>query len=1668
MENLCQLSDSSSTLAQNTESDLGVIQSDNYTFPACRSPMLHPHSVEAADSKCTPPGHSSISDPRRPRRSARAGPAGPAWLSLILVVLAVLANPVCSQSTHWYLNGSTTMTGFINPLIMWSGLRTGETTTMTAIFDLKNDYSALNGTCNVGVYMPTYQNESKPASVFAVSCPYTTISSLAGSSFCSAITMVNVNKKTGKVAFITRVTSDIVALTIPQLVGSDLSETLMTSVNMQPGPGLAVEGLMDIEGTTKMMAVVRGTNSQSPRAFVVDVASETPTAGSPILFSNTEYFMTVTVTLSIASQKIMLLGGFFFSSSGGVPSKNNYFYLYDIYSNPSTFTFKASWKNTQNIASLTIADNLNNQDYIYTVLVDALSLIFGTPTYSLAMIKISGLIGAQTGIAAQLGDIFDGVRGMKFLPPIAGGLNIMNMGIFNYLMAISLSTTYQTKFTLYPKDFANFGQTSSELNLPAFGSQTKGYFAYGFFRYDPSEPFSLYYQTTNYQTPILKASLFQCLAGSQYFHYVDKKCYSDSALPPSGYMKDTALYEYVACSVNDCDTCPASAATCTNCKAGFSLIGNTCITCRVDRCASCDTSDHCVQCTTGYLLDGSNLCPTNSCDTGNGYTYNTTTGLCAKPCTAGRCETCLNTDGTKCIDCKVGWLDSAVCNQCDTAQGYAMVGGDCVLQCSAAVSNCAICATTTTCQSCMTGYLGSTCGTCDIVNSYQPVGSSCVLQCPSVSRCSVCETRSSCKICNIGYLGSDCLTCDEGSGYELVVNECKIRCPSIPLCNICGSKTSCQVCKTGLTGSKCDSCATGYLPDPNDSTNCIQCSVSGCSQCSSPNVCSKCSAALAKPSTDGSQCLIPVADSCKATIVNCSVCESGVACQTCKSGFTLSTDKSRCSTTVDSCSVEHCAECESESQCSKCKVGYQLSENHQKCSFHISKSKIQVFTSFDSEAQEAFVQLTIPSKNFDLKAFVCRLLDKITGQVSICKDCSAKIVEGYSKALQFIIQFDVELLSATLQCSYPLSSVKSSRRQLQTTEEMGYIVVDDLRVIPAGATNHDKMAYRAYTAVNTLRFFTTVTLGFLGTVHGFWSTNHFSWMQLWSLLPGKFLSYSDRMVRWHFTWFLLVIDFGDPFKSWVDWNTDGIKCAASESYPTNQLACSFVNNFGQNFIIIVVIFLICLVTSAVLFALYFMRRRKEEDVKKLRYQTEAPPPIQTDAPLPAKFTEWVWYKSFGLPYFVRWLDSIQPSLMYFSLLQFATYKNTGQLGASTFFAVFFFLYFMAAAGVSVLLARKIRMTQVERMSYVADLAGIASEAGWLQILSFHYIGMTRADYFWQLLHPLAEYVRVLFVCIFLVSLRNQPQAAVGLILVIELLKAAILGLMHRQKASLLYAVQDYVVQGFFLLFIILKLAGNDTESEESAQMKAGLALAVIWGILWAVILVNIIIEAGLHIWPIIQKCRNPGVKQPQLAIAGPVTTTRQVINFEVEENPATIKTKMPAPIEREVMQEDLKEEDLFYDEEQSEKNHSPISRSKGAQIQMPKKANQHAKNETFAVPDPEKGLMMETGSRAHPIDARHTLIQMAGEQGQSLPQQQKPMPKSLPKLKIDDLKSSIASVNMSKDKVPLKFSRPQLEQKDQGATRSQPEKIAQAAPDNKIEIKLEGDAFNFESSGEDK
>jgi hypothetical protein len=136
----------------------------------------------------------------------------------------------------------------------------------------------------------------------------------------------------------------------------------------------------------------------------------------------------------------------------------------------------------------------------------------------------------------------------------------------------------------------------------------------------------------------------------------------------------------VACAAPNCKTClpDGEPPACQECAEGFGLVGDSCVACKVQGCATCD--DDATSCGTcvgnATVVNGTACvaCPAGCegcqdpssctyCGEGN-LTWDAAQAKCV-PCTAQGCELCADGSADKCQSCLLGYTLNSATQQCE-------------------------------------------------------------------------------------------------------------------------------------------------------------------------------------------------------------------------------------------------------------------------------------------------------------------------------------------------------------------------------------------------------------------------------------------------------------------------------------------------------------------------------------------------------------------------------------------------------------------------------------------------------------------------------------------------------------------------------------------------------------------------------------------------------------------------------------------------------------------------------------------------------------------------------------------------------------------------------------------------------------------------------------------
>jgi hypothetical protein len=361
-------------------------------------------------------------------------------------------------------------------------------------------------------------------------------------------------------------------------------------------------------------------------------------------------------------------------------------------------------------------------------------------------------------------------------------------------------------------------------------------------------------------------------------------------------------------------------------------------------------------------------------------------------------------------------------------------------------------------------------------------------------------------------------------------------------------------------------------------------------------------------------------------------------------------------------------------------------------------------------------------------------------------------------------------------------------------------------------------------------------LGFLNTVQAFWPTSLFSWLQVWSLFRGPFLAYLERFTMWHRKWYLLVINFGEPFADladFADWNIDGKVCISGTEYPFNRLGCSLTDTFGQNFIVILFILLFCLLVSATLTIVAIYRRRSNRNGA-------------TQTLFGSEFS----YKT-SLIFFLRFMNAIQPSLCIWSVLQFDTYIKTPNMALGVVISFIFTVYSLTILFLTMILALRIwnHSKTLQNDTELDNCVSISNKVGGLlSCLSFQFNTLKKPTAYYQLLNPVVEGIRVLLICVLVVAV-NDPKVGLSFILIVEFLRLCYRAVLLKAISSWVYYVEELLFSLVFFMFVASTLgAVTKVASQITLQNSVAVFMAALIIIVWIICLFNIL-------WDILVKVR---------------------------------------------------------------------------------------------------------------------------------------------------------------------------------------------------------------------
>ena len=149
--------------------------------------------------------------------------------------------------------------------------------------------------------------------------------------------------------------------------------------------------------------------------------------------------------------------------------------------------------------------------------------------------------------------------------------------------------------------------------------------------------------------------------------------------------------------------------------------------------------------------------------------------------------------------------------------------------------------------------------------------------------------------CDSTFVNQDDGTCACPSGYTLYDNYC-YDCTQATNCNLCSDTNYCTNCTSNFIAlNGVCVCSPLYTPSSANSSLCVLCNITGCTQCDTANICSSCNSMY----TFTAKTCIPC------SILDCDTCNSPNSCSICQGNLSISANQRACY----SCNIENCMAC---------------------------------------------------------------------------------------------------------------------------------------------------------------------------------------------------------------------------------------------------------------------------------------------------------------------------------------------------------------------------------------------------------------------------------------------------------------------------------------------------------------------------------------------------------------------------------------------------------------------------------------------------------------------------------------------------------------------------------------------------------------------------------------
>lgn len=773
-------------------------------------------------------------------------------------------------------------------------------------------------------------------------------------------------------------------------------------------------------------------------------------------------------------------------------------------------------------------------------------------------------------------------------------------------------------------------------------------------------------------------------------------------------------------------------------------------------CIARDSFQVCSQCIEGYYL--SDLFANNNCvayaSIPSGYGIYAP-DLVLRSCSIG-CSQCKD-DYEVCTQCNFGLgyyllQSSGVCLQSydlPNAFGPNLIDGivyhckdDFCLNCTADFQICA------KCNADQGYYLNATIPKC-IHQDKISAGSGVNKQNFKIEFCA----DSRCKACSVDV--TQCLQCDTANGYYL--------------------NTTAKTCVH--TGSAL--LGTG----PNlASGNMESCRHASCTECKlDSQVCTRCN------TTDGMY------------LAN-GTCHS---VYTVDIGYGVDTN----TTLLATCKLANCSECRLDtSDCQKCNEAKYYYLIFGKC---INRDCVGdscqvelVRARFSRVDKKAEVKFTLPIDN-DNKAFRQQLnisiLNLVTGQTKLCS-AEICIVTLFEDGFNIEIKHDEQILMGSIIIQKNNDSINPimSPDWVKVFSEYP-IVIDNLVILQESSTSIlVKIADGLASACGVIRYMLTLFTLTLRPSITMAIDRLLSKLTFLRLLNGPPMVYPSIVLDSFESIPVLPYGVGNPFFTFASM---GKYCKTAESLTFAGIKCSFFLNYGENLMLLIIQLIISIVVSSIV-AIIFNTILKQVHSNSIRRTRSTPYKLCKAA-----------RDTFGLRCFLLRLDGLSLQVFTYAYINMTSPLRGSQLIAGGIFSLIFLIYYALYTAVLFFLAKNIKTNARKNRNnweldpnYDHELLKIVDiDSSRFKIADYVFDQFSYKVKPWYLFRPVFDQVKVLLLCMFLMSFDQAGFTQLMACMVVEgghfLLSSS-----RKVKVSRYEYWYDVANTGLTILYLIFKMA----------------------------------------------------------------------------------------------------------------------------------------------------------------------------------------------------------------------------------------------------------------------